>query len=93
MKDTSKPSTYWDDPQKVVHVLYNLLRVMHMVGHQKYGPLLGPSNTRCRNILRTQKGTISLTTTHILLNLVLRSAPTLSGSQFVDKTHLDDWGT
>ena len=29
-------------------------------------PLLGPLDTRCRIILRTQKGTILLTTTHIL---------------------------
>ena len=34
-------------------------------GCQNYGPLLGPLNTRCRIILRTQKGTIVLTTTHI----------------------------
>ena len=36
-----------------------------MGGCQNYGPLLGPLNTRCRIILRTQKGTIILTTTHI----------------------------
>ena len=34
---------------------------------QNYGPLLDPLNTRCRTILRTQKGAIILTTTHILL--------------------------
>ena len=32
-------------------------------GCQNYGPLLGPLNTRCRIILRTQKGAIILTTT------------------------------
>ena len=32
-------------------------------GCQNYGPLLGPLNTRCRIILRTQKVTIPLTTT------------------------------
>ena len=36
-----------------------------MGGCQNHGPLLGPLNTRCRNIIRTQKGTIILTTTHV----------------------------
>ena len=31
---------------------------------QNYGPFLGTLNNRCRIILRTQKGTIILTTTH-----------------------------
>ena len=39
---------------------------IHMGGCQNYGPLLGPLNTRCRMILRTLKGTISLTTTHVM---------------------------
>ena len=34
---------------------------------QNYGPLLGAVDTRCRTILRTQKGTIILTTTHVNL--------------------------
>ena len=34
-------------------------------GYQNYSPLLGPLNTRCRIILRTPKGTIILTTTHV----------------------------
>ena len=38
----------------------------HMGACQNEGLLLGPLNTRCRSILRTQKGTIILTTTHIL---------------------------
>ena len=38
-----------------------------MVGCQNYGPLWGPLNTRCRITLRTQKGTIMLRTTHVLL--------------------------
>ena len=33
---------------------------------QNYGPFLGALNIRCRIILRTQKGTIILTTTHVL---------------------------
>ena len=37
-----------------------------MGGCQNYGFLLGPLNTRCRVILRTQKGTTILTTTHHL---------------------------
>ena len=32
---------------------------------QNYGPFLGTLNIRCRSILRIQKGTIILTTTHI----------------------------
>ena len=35
-----------------------------MGGYQNSGPLLGPLNT-CRIMLRTQKKTIILTTTHI----------------------------
>ena len=35
-------------------------------GSQKYGPLLGPLNTRCRIKVGTKKGTIILTTTHIV---------------------------
>ena len=41
-----------------------------MGGCQNHGPLLGPLNTRCRIILRTQTGAIILTTTHII-NLYL----------------------
>ena len=37
----------------------------HMGGCQNYGPRLGPLNTRCRIILRNQKGTMILTTTHM----------------------------
>ena len=40
-----------------------------MGGCQNYGPLLGSLNTKCRIILKTQKRTIILTTTHILLGL------------------------
>ena len=36
-------------------------------GCQNYGPFLGTLNNRCRTILRTQKGTIILTTTHVRL--------------------------
>ena len=35
-------------------------------GCQNYGALLGPLNTRCRTMLRIQKGTIILTTTHVM---------------------------
>ena len=40
-----------------------------MSRRQNYGPLLGPLNTRCCITLRTQKGTITLTTTHMFLRL------------------------
>ena len=36
-----------------------------MGGCQNYGPVLGPLNTRCRIILRNQKGTIILITSHM----------------------------
>ena len=38
---------------------------VHVGGCQNYGSLLGSLDTRCRIILRTQKGTIILTTTHV----------------------------
>ena len=38
----------------------------HVGGCQNYGPFLGTIKNRCRIILRTQKGTIILTTTHVL---------------------------
>ena len=37
-----------------------------LLGPLNTGPLLGPLNTRCRIILRTHKGTIILTTTHMI---------------------------
>ena len=40
--------------------------MLHMGGCQNYGPLWGPLNTKCRIVFRIQKGTIILTTTHIL---------------------------
>ena len=43
---------------------------LHIGGSQNYGPLLGAPNTRCHTLIRTQKGTIILTTTHIM-NLYL----------------------
>ena len=46
---------------------------------QNYGPFLGPLNTRCRIILRTQKGTIILAATHIELD---RDGPSPDGSPF-----------
>ena len=36
----------------------------YKAGCQIYGPFLGTLNIRCRIIIRTQKGTIILTTTH-----------------------------
>ena len=36
-----------------------------MGGCQNSGPLLGPLNTRRRIIMRSQKGTMTLTTTHL----------------------------
>ena len=39
---------------------------IHMGSCQNYGPFLGTLNNRCRIIIGTQKGTLILTTTHIL---------------------------
>ena len=43
--------------------LHCLVGSMHMCSCQNYGPFLGSLNNRCRIIIRTQKGTIILTTT------------------------------
>ena len=40
-------------------------RVLHMGGCQNYAPFWGTLNNRCRIIIRTQQGTIILTTTHM----------------------------
>ena len=42
-------------------------RILHMCSCQNYGPFWGTLNIRCRIIIRTQKGTIILPTTHIRL--------------------------
>ena len=39
----------------------------YMGGCQNYGPFWGTLNDSCRIIIGTQKGTIMLTTTHILI--------------------------
>ena len=44
---------------------------MYMGGCPKHGPLLGRLNTRCRIILRTHKGTIIWTTTHIHIEMYM----------------------
>ena len=38
-----------------------------MGGCQNYGPFLGTLTIRCRTIIGTQKGTIILATTHIII--------------------------
>ena len=38
---------------------------IYVGGCQNYGPFLGTLNIRCRIIMRTQKGTLILTTTHV----------------------------
>ena len=44
----------------------HLLSDLHVGSCQNYGPFLGTLNNRCRTILGTPKGTIILTTTHVL---------------------------
>ena len=41
---------------------------MYMGDCQNYGPFLGTLNIRCRIRIGTQKGTITLTTTHIVVS-------------------------
>ena len=51
------------EPQEAVcHVLS-----IYMGSFKNYGPFLATLNIRCRIIIRTQKGTIILTTTHIVI--------------------------
>ena len=40
--------------------------LVHLGACQNYGPLLGTLNIRCRIIIRTRKGTLILTTTHLV---------------------------
>ena len=62
--------TYVYDIRKRTYIHYMIytyiqMTYTYMVGCQNDGLLLGPLNTRCRIILRTQEGTIIWTTTHI----------------------------
>ena len=41
-------------------------------GCQNYGPFLGTLNIRCRIIIRTQKGTLILTTTQLCVEIQSR---------------------
>ena len=41
----------------------------HVGGCQNYGPVLGTLNIRCRIVIGIEKGTIILTTTHLVLEL------------------------
>ena len=61
--------TTWAPDSRTPRYLHEL--IYHMGGFQNYGPLLGPLDTRCRIILRPQKGTIILTTTHMPNNRAL----------------------
>ena len=49
----------------------------YMGGCQNYGPFLGTLNIRCRTILRTPKGTIILTTTHMPTSTVHQTSAAL----------------
>ena len=52
---------------------------MYMGRCQNYGPFLGTLNIKCRTIIRTQKGTIILTTTHMGALQVHRESRILPG--------------
>ena len=65
-----------------------------MGGCQNHGAFLGTLNTRCRTTMRTQKGTLILTTTH--MGAHLRTFPsqqrTSRGSTLSLCTYAGDWG-
>ena len=46
-------------------------------GYQNYGPLLGPLNTMCRIIKRSQKRTIVLTATHMITSPASKITPSV----------------
>ena len=46
------------------------MQLVHVGSCQNYGPFLGTLNNRCRIIIGTPKGTIILTTTHVLALLL-----------------------
>ena len=45
---------------------FRIYEGFYMGSCQNYGPFWGTLNNRCRIIIGTQKGTLILTTTHIL---------------------------
>ena len=55
---------------------------MYMGSCQNYGPFLGTLNLRCRIILRTQKGTIILATTHMVGYRIVGSGFRVLGAGF-----------
>ena len=46
-----------------------------MGGCENYGPFWGTLNTRCRILIGIQKGTIILTATHVVSDLLERGSP------------------
>ena len=63
------------DPESIVSVAQST----HVGGCQNYDPFWGTLNIRCRIIIGIQKGTIILTTTHVL-NALSQSDPMLQGT-------------
>ena len=72
-----------------VHQSLRRCRKLHMDGCQNYGPLLGSLNTRCRIMIRTQKGTRILTTTHMKLGI---GVSLLTMSLHLELLGLDSFG-
>ena len=54
----------------------------HMGSCQNYGPFLGTLNIRCRIMIGIEKGTIILTTTHLVLELKIAHLCALFGAVF-----------
>ena len=55
------------DKARILHTF----RVQDVGGCQNCGPFLGTLNIRCRIIIGIQKGTIILTTTHVMIHIVV----------------------
>ena len=60
------------------HLILCIKVVSFLGGCQNDGPLLGPLNTRCRMILRTQMGTIILTNTPLCFDKCFNSMNIIS---------------
>ena len=67
--------TYSSGFIEICACMYTYITNICMSGCQIYGPLLGPRNTRCRNVLRTPKGTMILTTAHIYAYIHIYHGP------------------
>ena len=64
-----------------------------MGGCQNYGPFLGTLNIRCRIIIGTQKGTIILTTTHVVFRSLAAVVVTYKVVGPLEFREVEEWRT